>query len=177
MSAPQAQLKVAEQACNSNFSPDYVNEVNFDTLIVSGDKTGVWTYSGVGVDPGSASFYPKDFNGAVPGTYEYTYTITGDPSCAPVSYKINIVVEDCKCPSVAITPFASFCNTVATVDLDSYRVTTKPGKWYRECSCGQQCDDYRRQDVQWGRQCLGRVCYIISWTRWHYWAVKTLHSW
>ncbi len=132
VSAPQAQLKVAEQACNSNFSPDYVNEVNFDTLIVSGDKTGVWTYSGVGVDPGSASFYPKDFNGAVPGTYEYTYTITGDPSCAPVSYKINIVVEDCKCPSVAITPFASFCNTVATVDLDSYRVTTKPGKWYIE---------------------------------------------
>ena len=132
VSAPQAQLKVAEQACNSNFSPDYVNEINFDTLIVSGDKTGVWTYSGSGNDPGSASFYPKDFNGAVPGSYEYTYTVTGDPSCAPVTYKISIVVEDCKCPSVAITPFASFCNTTGSIDLDNYRVTTKAGKWHIE---------------------------------------------
>ena len=122
----------------------------------------MWTYSGVGVDPGSASFYPKDFNGAVPGTYEYTYTITGDPSCAPVSYKINIVVEDCKCPSVAITPFASFCNTVATVDLDSYRVTIKPGKWYIESvPAGSNATITGEQDVQWGGQCVWDVCVIL----------------
>ena len=130
--APQAQLKPAEQACNSNFSPDYVNEVDFDTLIVSGLTNGVWAYSGSGVDPGSGSFHPKDFNGATPGTYEYSYTVSGDASCDPVTYKINIVVEDCKCPSVAITPFASFCNTTGVIDLTTYKVTTKPGKWHFE---------------------------------------------
>ncbi|MBK8748053.1 MAG: hypothetical protein IPM04_09310 [Saprospiraceae bacterium] len=44
MSAPVATLKTVEQACNSNFSPDYVNEVDFDTLVVSGVTGGVWTY-------------------------------------------------------------------------------------------------------------------------------------
>jgi len=132
MAAPVAKLKTVEQACNSNFSPDYVNEVNFDTLVVSGVTGGVWTYTGPGGDPGTASFSPKDFNGATKGTYEYTYTIMGDPSCQPVSYKIDIIVEDCKCPSVAISPEESFCNTVPTINLNDYKVTTKPGSWFIE---------------------------------------------
>ena len=132
MSAPVATLKTVEQACNSNFSPDYVNEVDFDTLVVSGVTGGVWTYTGPGGDPGSASFSPKDFNGATPGTYEYTYTIMGDPSCQAVSYTIDIIVEDCKCPSVAISPEESFCNTIPTINLNDYKVTTKPGSWFIE---------------------------------------------
>ena len=132
MAAPVATLKTVEQACNSNFSPTYVNEVDFDTLVVSGVTGGVWTYTGPGGDPGSASFSPKDFNGATPGTYEYTYTIMGDPSCQAVSYTIDIIVEDCKCPSVAISPEESFCNTIPTINLNDYKVTTKPGSWFIE---------------------------------------------
>ncbi|MBK8841582.1 MAG: hypothetical protein IPO33_01410 [Saprospiraceae bacterium] len=129
-------MKTVEQACNSNFSPDYVNEVDFDTLVVSGVTGGVWTYTGPGGDPGSASFSPKDFNGATPGTYEYTYTIMGDPSCQAVSYTIDIIVEDCKCPSVAISPEESFCNTIPTINLNDYKVTTKPGSWFIEWAGG-----------------------------------------
>ena len=127
--APVATLKTVEQACNSNFSPEYVNLVEFDTLILGGVTTGTWAYTGPGADPGSGSFHPKDFNGATPGTYEYTYTITGDPSCQAVSYTINIVIEDCKCPSVAISPEESFCNNTPSINLDDYKVTTKAGSW------------------------------------------------
>ena len=57
------------------------------------------------------SFHPKTSMGRHRGHMEYSYTVSGDASCDPVTYKDNIVVEDCKCPSVAITPFASFYNT------------------------------------------------------------------
>ncbi|MBK9399095.1 MAG: hypothetical protein IPN55_18405 [Saprospiraceae bacterium] len=56
----------------------------------------------------------------------------GDPSCQAVSYTIDIIVEDCKCPSAVISPEESFCNTIPTINLNDYKVTTKPGSWFIE---------------------------------------------
>lgn len=118
-------LVAGDDICNASADGSVLNFSNF---ILSGNTTGTWTDtdgSGVNLtDPTSV-----DFNGVAPSTYTFTYTIGGSGGCLPVSYTVEIVVEDCACPSVATTPPTALCNSAAILNLSTLQITTQPGTW------------------------------------------------
>ena len=131
VAAPTATLKDGT-VCNAD--PQNIDEdiLDFSSLITAGQTNGTWAYTGSvpASDPASGSFPLKNFNLVTPGTYQYSYTITGDPSCEPQTYQIDIIVEDCACPSAATQRTDRICNNNAAVDLDvNYKITSKTGKW------------------------------------------------
>lgn len=125
---PQAGLKDYVSTCNSNVGGK-ITKIKFDSLIVSGDKTGFWV--DLQMPPiGTGSFPVLDFNGVAPGTYQFAYvTQSAIPPCEDTTYVINIIVEDCQCPSIAIQGPGDICNTTNFIDLKSLEVTTNPGTW------------------------------------------------
>ena len=49
--------------------------------------------------------------------------------CANISRTIEIFVENCSCPSIAVLPPGPFCTSEAGVDLTDYVLTMEPGFW------------------------------------------------
>jgi len=131
VSAPSAVVVTDQTVCNATNALGLPYTLSFDTLVKSGVTTGVWAYTGTGVDPGQGTLPLLNFQGVTPGVYTYSYTIPADAYCKAVTYAVNILVEDCKCPSVAVKKSGQTCSsaTSAVIDLTPYKLTTKPGSW------------------------------------------------
>lgn len=131
VAAPSAVLVSTISVCNKTNALGLPYTMDFDTLVKSGDMTGTWLYTGPGVNPAAGTLPLLDFTGVTPGTYSFSYTIDGGTYCKDVTYSINVIVEDCRCPSVAIIKSNTFCSSdiAAQVDLSTYLITTQPGKW------------------------------------------------
>jgi len=131
VAAPSAVVVSTISVCNKTNALGLPFTMSFDTLVKSGDMTGTWAYTGPGVNPAAGTLPLLDFTGVTPGTYSFSYTIDGGTYCKDVVYSLNVIVEDCRCPSVAIVKSNTFCTSdaAAQVDLSAYLITTQPGKW------------------------------------------------
>lgn len=125
--APTASLKTPVTICNqNNLGKNTI--VDFSTLILSGDNSGTWTdNNGSGA---TGNFPVLDFKNSIPGTYPFTYTVNaGNGSCPPFTKTIEIIVENCLCPSIAIGSPGAYCINSGNVNLATYTITTEPGTW------------------------------------------------
>lgn len=126
-SNPTAEVKPFVNVCNSDMNGK-ITQIKFDSLVVSGDKTGFW----VDADGSGASgtFPILDFTGITPGTYTFAYfTQSAVPPCQDSFYTVSVIVEDCECPSLAIINPGDLCNNNIKLDLNTLLVTTAAGTW------------------------------------------------
>lgn len=127
-SNPTAGVKDFVSICNSTLT-GLNTVINFDTLVISGDKTGFWIDADLPAGV-SGSFPVLDFNSVMPGTYQYVYnTQSAIPPCQDSSYVVNVIVENCQCPSIAILSPGVICNIQDSIDLKSLEITQNPGIW------------------------------------------------
>ncbi len=124
-SQTSAEVISSSSTCNTSAGG---STVDFATFITSGDDTGVW--SDIDGSGASGVLPDLDFDGAIAGTYSFTYTLDSstDP-CQNPTYDVSILVEDCECPSVAIDPPGTFCNSLDNIELSDYQITNEVGTW------------------------------------------------
>ena len=105
--------------------------IDFRLLIGAGDITGGWTdLDGSGA---TGAFPVLDFDGVTPGNYRFEYTTaSAQIPCQDVSYTVTIRVDDCQCPSPALSDPGAVCNDDGPIDLEDYfvsGVTETGGSW------------------------------------------------
>ncbi len=121
---PTATLETNTKICNASGDNTIID---LTSLITSGNTSGVWTDTdGIGVD--MSDWTAVDFDGIGVGTYTFTYTLS-DGICNDVSFEVEVLVEDCACPSVAITEPDDLCNDSGMLDLSVLELTVEPGIW------------------------------------------------
>lgn len=109
--------------CNSSTEGSVLNL--FD-LISAGDTTGTWTDADNSGATGTAT--GLDFNGILPGSYNFIYAITLCGTDYTLQTTVNVVA--CGCPDLNITPLAgTLCNQNGTLDLNTLLLTSEPGTW------------------------------------------------
>jgi gliding motility-associated-like protein len=104
--------------------------VNLSAFISGGDSSGNWMdIDGSGVDLSNPA--SVDFDGVTPGSYTFSYqTVSAVAPCLNPTYAFEVIVENCACPSVALSlPDTSVCNQAMGIDLDHFVLTTEPGTW------------------------------------------------
>lgn len=125
---PVANLNTTAKVCNSTGSGQYSTILDLYTQILSGDKAG--TFKDVSNSGAKGNFSALDFNGITPGIYKFSYT-TGSAvaPCSESVYFIDIVVENCECPSVSLSSKGDLCSDNASFDLETLKLTTEAGTW------------------------------------------------
>ena len=129
---PQATVTNTATICNAVADGSVLN---FNALVTAGATNGTWT----AVTPGAPAVAggTADFDGLTPGTYNYTYTLTGTAPCSNVTYAVAVIVENCACPSPTTSTPPVLCNDAATLDLSTLTLpTTDPGAWSIESQPG-----------------------------------------
>lgn len=124
---PFATLTPEITICNSTLSGK-TTIIDFNQLLLTGDKNGVWTDLD---NSGASGAFPNlNFDGTIPGTYSFIYTTTdAKGSCNNFSDTIQVIVEDCNCPSTAIKSPGTYCVEAANIDLKNFKITTETGTW------------------------------------------------
>lgn len=126
--APFANLQTTAKVCNAKNATPNSTVLDFSQFIISGDKTGKWIDKD---NSGATGIFPTiDFTGVTPGNYVFEYT-TGNAiaPCSNKSYIMTIIVKDCNCPDLSITPTLTLCNDLTSYDLSTLELTTEPGIW------------------------------------------------
>ncbi|MEO1410185.1 MAG: gliding motility-associated C-terminal domain-containing protein [Bacteroidota bacterium] len=124
--APFADVAPNTTICNLSAQG---STLDFGTFVTAGDTGGSWAdtdASGVNLsDPSNV-----DFDGLIAGTYTFTYTTNSATApCSEQAYDIEILVQDCACPSVATSAPSNLCNDAGSLDLNSLVLTPEPGSW------------------------------------------------
>ncbi len=103
--------------------------LNFNGLITAGATNGVWqeTIGSSGVD--LSDLNNVDFDGVIPGNYQFTYTLPAGQFCNAQSYSTEVVVEDCACPNVQTLIVPDFCENELPIDLTDYNFPGQLGTW------------------------------------------------
>jgi len=124
-SPPTASIVTPDPICNASINGSVIN---FDTLIINGDRNGSWADTD---GSGASGVLPMlDFDGVAPNSFTFTYTTSSAISpCPEAEYEITIIVEDCNCPSIAIMTPAEICNDFGMLDLPTLEVTAEAGTW------------------------------------------------
>jgi gliding motility-associated-like protein len=124
---PQATLASGASVCNSTDSGSSTL-LDFSSLILSGDTNGSWANTNNAQVSGTLPVL--NFNGAIPGVYTFTYTTgSAQAPCPNPSFDIEVVVEDCVCPPIALTTPADLCNTTPSFNLNQLQQSAAPGTW------------------------------------------------
>lgn len=99
-------------------------------LITFGNNTGQWFI------PGAPAGAIINGNTLVPGeleagTYFINYApLSANPPCTIDTTEIQLIIENCLCPSVAVTdPVNNLCSEAGTLVLSTLLITTEPGSW------------------------------------------------
>lgn len=125
---PVATLPPSTQVCNQSGTGSYPSTLDLYSLISGGDLTGTWADVDASGATGPSS--AMSFVGLLPGSYTFTYT-TGSavPPCSNSSYSMEVIVNDCNCPSTAFNPPGNLCNDNGSLDLNTLLITAEPGTW------------------------------------------------
>lgn len=126
--APAATLNGSVNVCNSTGSGQYLTTIDLYTQIINGDNQGTFADT----DNSGAKLNGKtlDFTGVTPGSYTFTYTTKSAKSpCSESVYSIEVIVEDCDCPSVATKNPGNLCSDNANINLSTLAITNEPGTW------------------------------------------------
>ncbi len=104
--------------------------VDLDPLISFGNTNGVWFFPDTVSAPifGSSQINPSTLTA---GSYTIFYTTTNAVApCKNDTTGVNLIIQNCSCPSVAIsTPAQRLCSTSDAFNLNSLLITTEPGTW------------------------------------------------
>ena len=124
---PTAQLDTPPSLCNTT---DGGSIIDLSTLIISESQSGTWSDTDNAAGAGASVNFPNiDFNGVVPNTYTFTYTIQSIlGNCPPQDFTITINVEDCECPSLTLDTPPVICSD-ESLDVSTLQVTTEVGTW------------------------------------------------
>jgi gliding motility-associated-like protein len=124
---PYADLEPAGTVCNSD-AGGQSTLFDFNGLILGGDAGGIWLdYDNSGA---TGSFPVLDFNGIPPGVYTFQYTtLSAQGACQEYQGFVQIIVEDCQCPSIALDPSTDWCNDGSSLDLNTLKITSELGTW------------------------------------------------
>ncbi len=120
-------IQSSTSVCNQ---PDSGSVVDLRSFISAGDPDGTWTdLDGSGANLGNLP--EADFAGVPPGSYTFTYeTASAVFPCTNPTYPFEVVVEDCTCPSVALSrQDTTVCLEADSLDLNGFLITTEPGTW------------------------------------------------
>ena len=114
--------------CNKILPGSSPVTLDLDTYITSPDKSGIWTEITSSGASGTMPFL--DFTGVTPGTYTFSYTTNSALApCTETTKTVDVIVQDCECPSLALTKQLELCNDGTTYDLNLQKITTEPGSW------------------------------------------------
>ncbi len=122
-------LPLATVQPNGNICNDSANGsvIDFYNYILEGSTNGSW--SDTDNSGSSGLFTAREFSGVAPGNYTFTYNIPDNGPCGAQIYTIELLVEDCSCPSVAINSPNDVCNNGFSIDLNTLLITTELGSW------------------------------------------------
>jgi len=124
---PYATLSASAKVCNQGSGP-FPLSIDLKSLIISGDNKGVWLDLENSGATGTNNLL--DFTGVVPGSYTFSYiTSSATAPCQESTYTIDIVVEDCKCPSLFLDPAPTLCNNNGNINLNNLASIASPGTW------------------------------------------------
>jgi len=125
-----ATLRKNIEVCNK-VDPSMVRPtiIDLDALILSGPTNGEWT--NFDMVPTTGGRNNQNFTGITPGTYRFTYRLTGTNPCPDFVDTVYIQVSDCNCPSVALSPSFALCtsNQNVILNLTPLQTTTEMGSW------------------------------------------------
>lgn len=103
--------------------------IDLDDLITFGVTSGEWFFPDTVGAPvtGGSQINPSTLE---PGTYTIFYaSTTAVPPCKNDTTAVTLIIENCLCPSVAITaPAGAICEG-ESLDLDPLVITSEPGDW------------------------------------------------
>lgn len=104
--------------------------IDLDPLISFGTTGGVWFFPDTVSAPvtGSSQINPSTL---APGTYTIFYTTTNAVApCKNDTTGVNLIIENCECPSVAVSvPAGALCSGSDMLDLNTLKLTGEPGVW------------------------------------------------
>ena len=95
---PSLSINPIAQICNTSAEGSLLN---LNSLILTSNGDGEWSDIGNSMAV-STSFGNYDFNGVLPGTYQFLYTIPAEDPCDVVSETVSVTVEDCRVQGVWI---------------------------------------------------------------------------
>ncbi|HEY3387838.1 MAG TPA: hypothetical protein VGK46_15095, partial [Saprospiraceae bacterium] len=109
--------------------PDSGSVINLFSFIMEGDGTGFWTdLDGSMVDLSDPT--QVDFAGVSAGNYRIMYTTqTALLPCTDSMYIFTVVVEDCGCPPLVLSPIELSLCQGATAELNDEIISADPGTW------------------------------------------------
>ncbi len=103
--------------------------IDLDDLITFGTTSGVWFFPDTvnAAVTGSSQINPSTLTA---GTYTIFYTSTSAVApCENDTTAVSILIENCLCPSVALTgPAGGLCEG-SSLDLNTLVITPEPGTW------------------------------------------------
>ncbi|HUR31884.1 MAG TPA: gliding motility-associated C-terminal domain-containing protein, partial [Saprospiraceae bacterium] len=104
--------------------------VDFDDLITFGSLSGQWFFPDTvsASITGGSQFNPNTLQA---GNYTVFYTLpNAGPPCLSDTLGINLIIENCLCPSVALSvPVDALCSGSGTQNLNDFLITTETGSW------------------------------------------------
>ena len=110
---------------------DTTDEVfDLDDLITFGTNSGTWFFPDTVSAPinNNSQFNPSTLSA---GNYTVFYTSTNAVApCDNDTTGVNLIIENCLCPSVALSvPADDLCDDGEVLDLDAFLITTEDGSW------------------------------------------------
>jgi gliding motility-associated-like protein len=117
---------LTDTLCNH---PDSGSVINLFSFILEGDGTGTWT----DIDASMVDLSDPthvDFANVVAGSYRILYTTqTALAPCTDSMYVFTVVIEDCGCPPLVLSPDdISLCQG-ESADLNNELINADPGSW------------------------------------------------
>ncbi len=104
--------------------------VDFDALISFGNTSGKWFFPDTVSAPiiGNSQFNPSSLQA---GIYTVFYTTTNAVlPCENDTTGVNLIIENCLCPSVALSvPIDPLCSDAGSTDLNDFLITNESGTW------------------------------------------------
>ncbi len=124
---PFADIQPQASICNTGINGGETI-LDFSTLILSGDATGIW--EDVDISGATGTWPMLDFEGAALGIYTFRYTTANAIlPCENAIYEVEIEVRDCTCPDPSTLPPDPLCNIDGQLDLSSLQLASDPGSW------------------------------------------------
>ena len=128
IASPLLELSDTVDVCNTNASTQFPTEIDLFSTITSGSTSGTW--EDLDASGATGPFANLSFIDVTQGTYRFVFATTDatDP-CINVTDTLVMRVNDCNCPSVALSTITIRCNDNAEFSLDLVNNSGSTGTW------------------------------------------------
>lgn len=122
-------LVPVDTVCNSMDNPKFPTILKLNSLIVTLDTIGNWKDL---VLSGATFLNPSlvSFNGVTPGNYPFEFqTASAKFPCQNKTDQLDIIVEDCTCPTIGHVSSMKFCIENTVINLNNLLQSPMTGDW------------------------------------------------